>query len=65
MILHEIHDKGMMLSETFQVTTIIEKLFSTWKDSNNYLKHKQKEMSVEYLIVRLRIEEDNRGQKRN
>ena len=26
-ILHEIHAKGMMLSETFQVTTIIEKLF--------------------------------------
>ena len=25
-ILHKIHDEGMMLSETFQVTTIIEKL---------------------------------------
>ena len=26
-ILHEIHVEGMMLSETFQMTTIIEKLF--------------------------------------
>ena len=28
-ILHEIHAEGMMLSETFQVATIIEKLSST------------------------------------
>ncbi|KAJ9566473.1 hypothetical protein OSB04_002439 [Centaurea solstitialis] len=29
-------------------------------DFKNYLKHKRKEMSVEELVVRLRIEEDNR-----
>nr|GEU47561.1 retrotransposon protein, putative, Ty1-copia subclass [Tanacetum cinerariifolium] len=29
-------------------------------DFKNYLKHKRKEMSVEDLVVRLRIEEDNR-----
>ena len=32
-----------------------------WKDFNNYLKHKRKEMSIEYLITKLLIEEDNRG----
>lgn len=31
-----------------------------WVDFKNYLKHKRKEMSVEYLIVRLIIEEDNK-----
>ncbi|KAH1097582.1 hypothetical protein J1N35_014503 [Gossypium stocksii] len=51
----------MIISESFQVAAIMEKLPSTWKDFKNYLKHKKKEMSVEDLIVRLRIEEDNRG----
>ena len=59
-IQHEIHAEGMMLSESFQVTAIIEKLLSNWKDFKNYLKHKRKEMKLEDLIVRLRIEENNR-----
>ena len=41
-ILHEIHAEGMLLSETFQVTTIIEKLSLAWKDIKNYLKHKRR-----------------------
>ncbi|KAJ0031619.1 hypothetical protein Pint_12427 [Pistacia integerrima] len=53
LILHEIHSEGMVLSETFQVAAIIEKLSSAWKDFKNYLKHKRKEMNLEELIVRL------------
>ena len=53
-----------MLSETFQVAAIIEKLSPTWKDFKNYLKHKRNEMSIKYLINRLCIEEDNRGSKK-
>ncbi|KAI3427701.1 uncharacterized protein J3R85_009272 [Psidium guajava] len=60
-ILHEIQSEGMNLSETFQVAAIIEKLPHGWKDFKNYLKHKRKEMNLEELIVRLRIEEDNRS----
>ena len=56
--------KGMMLSETFQVAAIIEKLPPAWKDFKNYLKHKRKEMNVEELIVRLRIEEDNKSSEK-
>ncbi|XP_073133324.1 uncharacterized protein [Henckelia pumila] len=63
-LLHEIHAEGMVLSETFQVAAIIEKLPPTWNDFNNYLKHKQKEMNVEELIVRLRIEEDNKSSEK-
>ena len=41
-----------MLSETFQVTVVIEKLPPTWIDFKNYLKHKRKEMNIEDLIIR-------------
>ena len=51
----------MMLSETFQVAAIIEKLPPAWKDFKSYLKHKRKEMSIEGLVVKLRIEKDNRN----
>nr|GEX13791.1 Pol polyprotein [Tanacetum cinerariifolium] len=39
---------------------VISQLPPSWVDFKNYLKHKQKEMSVEDLVVHLRIEEDNR-----
>ncbi|PIN01890.1 hypothetical protein CDL12_25597 [Handroanthus impetiginosus] len=51
-ILHEIHAENM-------VATRIEKIPPLWKDLN-YLKHKRKEMGFEDLIIKLRIEEDNR-----
>lgn len=53
--------EGMILSETLQVVAIIEKLPSGWKNFKNYLKHKRKEMKLGKLILRLHIEEDNRG----
>ncbi|GJZ96716.1 pol polyprotein [Tanacetum coccineum] len=59
-LLHDIHAEGMTVSEAFQVVAIIEKLRPSWVDFKNYLKHKRKEMSVEDLIVHLRIEEDNK-----
>ncbi|KAK3042433.1 hypothetical protein RJ639_000157 [Escallonia herrerae] len=60
LILQDIHAEGMVLGESFQVAALIEKLPPTWKDFKKYLKHKRKEMKLEDLIVRLRIEEDNR-----
>ncbi|GJV23603.1 retrovirus-related pol polyprotein from transposon TNT 1-94 [Tanacetum coccineum] len=64
-LLHDIHAEGMTVSEAFQVAAIIEKLPPSWVDFKNYLKHKRKEMSVEDLIVRLRIEEDNKLAQKN
>lgn len=58
-IMHEIHVEGMSASEYFQVATIIEKLPPMWKDFKNFLNHKRKEMKLEGLIVRLRMEEHN------
>ncbi|KAL6581162.1 hypothetical protein OROMI_007085 [Orobanche minor] len=63
-IIHDIHAEGMIISEFFQVAIVIEKLPSTWKCFKNYLKHKRKEMSMEDLILRLWIEEDNRGSEK-
>ena len=60
-ICHEIDSEGMKLPEAFKVAVVIEKLPPAWKDFKNYLKHKRKEMNLEELIVRLRIEEDNRA----
>ena len=59
-ILSEILVEGMILSETFQVVAIIEKLPPPRKDFKSYLKHKCKEMNIERLVVELRIEEDNK-----
>lgn len=50
----------MMLSETFQVAAIIEKLPLAWKDFKSYLKHKRKETNIEELVVKVQIEEDKR-----
>nr|XP_009613533.1 uncharacterized protein LOC104106651 [Nicotiana tomentosiformis] len=51
---------GMVINEAFQVAAFIEKLPPLWKNFKNYLKHKRKEMTLENLIVRLWIEEDNK-----
>ncbi|XP_070050718.1 uncharacterized protein [Nicotiana tomentosiformis] len=56
--------EGMVINEAFQVAAFIEKLPPLWKDFKNYLKHKHKEMMLEDLIVRLRIEEDNKAAKK-
>lgn len=52
----------MQLDGKFQIATIINKLPSTWKDFNTFLRHKTKEFSLESLITWLRIEEELRKQ---
>nr|GEZ33495.1 Pol polyprotein [Tanacetum cinerariifolium] len=60
-LIHDIHDEGMTLSETFQVAAIIEKLPPSWVDFKNYLKHKQNEISVEDLVVHIRPIQRKKG----
>ncbi|CAM8903040.1 unnamed protein product [Rhodiola kirilowii] len=64
LIIHEIHAEGIKISESSQVAVVIEKLPPGWKDFKNYLKHKRKEMSMEDLVVRIKIEEGNRGSEK-
>ena len=42
------------------MAAVIEKFPPALKNFKNYLKHKRKEMSMEDLIVRLRIKENNK-----
>ncbi|KAL3361588.1 hypothetical protein AABB24_014453 [Solanum stoloniferum] len=48
------------IADIVPVAYLVE-LPQLWKDFKNYLKHKRKEMNVEDLMVRLRIEEDNKA----
>ncbi|PHU28177.1 Plant UBX domain-containing protein 7 [Capsicum chinense] len=63
-IIHDLLAEGLIVNDVFQVAAIVEKLSALWKDFKNYLKHKRKEMTIEDLIVRLRIEEDNKAAER-
>ena len=59
-LIHELHAEGCAISEQFQVGSIIEKLPPSWRNFKVYLKHKRREMTMEDLILRLRVEEDHR-----
>ncbi|XP_059294858.1 uncharacterized protein LOC132047900 [Lycium ferocissimum] len=58
LIFHDLIAEGMVVNEAFQVAAMIEKLPALWRDFKNYLKHKRKEMKLEDLVIRLKIEED-------
>ena len=50
LILYEIETEGIILPETFQVATIIEKLPPAWRDFKNYLKYKHKDMKLKISL---------------
>lgn len=59
-IIHELHAEGYSINEQFQVGSNIEKLPPSWKDFKIYLKYKRHATIMEDLILRLRVEEDQR-----
>nr|XP_016492653.1 PREDICTED: uncharacterized protein LOC107812136 [Nicotiana tabacum] len=60
-IIHDLLAEGLVINEAFQVAEMTEKFPPLWRDFKYYLKHKCKEMKLEDLIIRLRIEEDNKA----
>lgn len=49
-----------IVGEAFQVGKMIERLPCSWNDFKNNLKHNHKEMKLEYLVIWLNNEEDNK-----
>ncbi|XP_024963136.1 uncharacterized protein LOC112503306 [Cynara cardunculus var. scolymus] len=59
-ITHELEVEGMGINSNFMVGFIIKKLPPSWKNFKLYLKHLTDDMSFEQLVLKLRVEEDNR-----
>lgn len=54
----------MGINSNFLVGSIIEKLPQSWKNFKLYLKHLIDDMSFEQLVLKIRVEEDNRMQEK-
>ena len=63
LILHYLIAEDMVVNEAFEVVAVIEKYPPSWNDFKNYLNHKRKEMKLENLVIKIKIEEDNKNTK--
>ncbi|KAJ9556888.1 LOW QUALITY PROTEIN: hypothetical protein OSB04_011502 [Centaurea solstitialis] len=61
---HELEVEGMGINTNFLVGAIIDKLPHTWKNFKLYLKHLSEDITFEQLVLKLRVEEDNRQNER-
>ncbi|KAK6130973.1 hypothetical protein DH2020_035277 [Rehmannia glutinosa] len=64
-ILHDLVSEGMILSESFQVSSLIKKLPPSWSDFARGLKHKSEIFSLEELFVALRIEDKHHSSQQS
>nr|GEU49243.1 DNA-directed RNA polymerase subunit beta' [Tanacetum cinerariifolium] len=59
-VLRNLLFEGMGINCNFLVGSIIEKLSQSWKNFKLYFKHLTDDMSFEQLVLKIRVEEDNR-----
>ena len=51
--------EDIKLPEPFVVSYLVRTFPKSWKDYKNNMKHKRKQMSLEDIIIHIRIEEQN------
>ena len=60
MLINDLVTEDIKLPESFIVGYLIETLPDSWKDYKNSMKHRRKQMSLEDVIIHIRIEEQNK-----
>ena len=60
MLINDLVTEDIKLPKPFIVGYLIETLPYSWKDYKNSMKHKRKQMSLEDVIIHIRIEEQNK-----
>ena len=60
MLVNDLVIEDIKLPEPFVDGYLIETLLDSWKDYKNSMKHKRKQMSLEDVIIHIRIEEKNK-----
>ena len=59
LLINDLAIEDIKLLEPFVVGYLVETLLESWKDYKNNMKHKRKQMSLENVIIHIRIEEQN------
>nr|XP_033511891.1 uncharacterized protein LOC117276675 [Nicotiana tomentosiformis] len=59
-LLEDFKAERMSLPEKFVAGVLIEKLLDSWSDYKNNLKHKQKNFTIEEIVIHILIEDSNR-----
>ena len=61
MLINDLAIEDIKLPQPFVAGYLVETLLESWKDYKNNMKHKMKHMSLEDVIIHIRIEEQNRN----
>ena len=59
MLISDLGNEDIKLPKPFVAGYSIETLLKSWKDDKNNMKQKRKLKSLEYMIIHIRIEEQN------